>query len=983
MSSSGGETDDEGDDPPAPVPIVSLGSSSSLSVEARVLSPSERGQLGFTVASGPPSVPASPVPPFSLTAGRWLRRVLDSIAVATKGDTYECLACLGSAYPRSSYEALSQMNEEGAVARAVAISRHRWRGALPNWHPLVLGGSRAAGRAAAQRLSTSSGRRRGKYTGVSSGGESGDESVRPRSISLVTEDELSPVEFGARVEWVVTTQAALVEFNQADTNNNSGWEAIQGVTSSSSLPTTSPTPTPSSQVSFSSSSSSVSPPAASSSSSSPPPRLSPPSGPVSPAVVSLAALSMPPPSPAAHSGVSGLETLAVAESPDRTRFEGVRSNEQREVGGDEHPRSEVGSIVITPPSQCATPVPLTDSSRTASLRLRNELDSQTSRGEGLAFAIEVGNVDEVGTIQRRRAGGLAKPGVGPPRRYRAKFREDAQCAEEGSDAEEDETSLLPSSSWLLTLDCLPSSSSSEVLLARDDYARLREWIAGLPQGHAASEPSLYPLQHVTLVQGGRVGIVRGEGVGELGSATVDLDGNRIDWESEVEVVEEWISRQTSWKDIELSELLPLGSQHLLGDEESGEDAARARTDLFPRVVWRSVKLTRTSRARCAGCLCADLESRSVEDARLRSWTHSVRVHETQAWRRRFDSVRQLVFRRHTCGYGRLPAGHWHGVMIQDQDNIRGGTAGWEVRFRVLITAAIPTSHTNPYLRGVQDIDVAFRFPIIFRAMFGEQIRMRGRLRWDGRRPSRGQPMGFTWMPLEGDGEGLRGPVQFAGWWFGSDFVYGERPDIEVWLITLQVAAFSPIDQVSRVAGSQRSYLPPAFVVEARKERNASRRRRRGQKRPQPVSADESDGLPGTLRADEVDAMRLLPGANVLSHTRPPVSASVISSLPRPDTPLPSDTTSILARPVAYDGVSGLVPLDNPFGRSGGHMTPSSRDVGGHIVNAPSSEAASSMEAQVGHNTEFCRNQSMRVHFLLLQVHVLPTGTRTNVQSSKL
>ena len=35
------------------------------------------------------------------------------------------------------------------------------------------------------------------------------------------------------------------------------------------------------------------------------------------------------------------------------------------------------------------------------------------------------------------------------------------------------------------------------------------------------------------------------------------------------------------------------------------------------------------------------------------------------------------------------------------------------------------------------------------------------------------------MPLPGDGEGLKGPVQFAGWWFGSDFVYGERPDVEV------------------------------------------------------------------------------------------------------------------------------------------------------------------------------------------------------------
>ena len=141
--------------------------------------------------------------------------------MSTKGDTYECLARLGSAYPRSSYEALSQVNEEGAVARVVAISRYRWRGALLSWHPLVLGGSRVAGRAAAQRLSSSSGRCTGKYTGISSSGESGDEGAGQRSISLVTEDELSPVEFGERVEWVVSTQAVLVEFNRSESTNNS------------------------------------------------------------------------------------------------------------------------------------------------------------------------------------------------------------------------------------------------------------------------------------------------------------------------------------------------------------------------------------------------------------------------------------------------------------------------------------------------------------------------------------------------------------------------------------------------------------------------------------------------------------------------------------------------------------------------------------------------------------------------------------------
>ena len=120
-----------------------------------------------------------------------------------------------------------------------------------------------------------------------------------------------------------------------------------------------------------------------------------------------------------------------------------------------------------------------------------------------------------------------------------------------------------------------------------------------------------------------LGSSAGRGVGELGSAMVDLDGNRLDWKSEVAMVEDWVSRQTDWSDIDLSELLPLGSQQLVGEEETGDTTARARTDLLLRAVWRSVRLTRTSRMRCAGYLCADLESRSVEDERLQSWTHSV------------------------------------------------------------------------------------------------------------------------------------------------------------------------------------------------------------------------------------------------------------------------------------------------------------------------------------------------------------------------
>ena len=84
---------------------------------------------------------------------------------------------------------------------------------------------------------------------------------------------------------------------------------------------------------------------------------------------------------------------------------------------------------------------------------------------------------------------------------------------------------------------------------------------------------------------------------------------------------------------------------------------------------------------------------------------------------------------------------------------------------------------------------------------------------------------------------------------------------------------------------------------------------------------------------------------------------MISSLPRADTPLQSDSTSILARPVAYDGISGLVPCDNPFGHSGEGAS-SSRGTGGESgVMAPSG-AATSMITQVSNHTEFLLTLAM-------------------------
>ena len=68
MSSSGGETDDDEDDPPAPVPVTSFASSSLLTVDARVFSPSERGPLGLADAPGSVTIAVPTALPFSAAA---------------------------------------------------------------------------------------------------------------------------------------------------------------------------------------------------------------------------------------------------------------------------------------------------------------------------------------------------------------------------------------------------------------------------------------------------------------------------------------------------------------------------------------------------------------------------------------------------------------------------------------------------------------------------------------------------------------------------------------------------------------------------------------------------------------------------------------------------------------------------------------------------------------------------------------------------
>ena len=280
-------------------------------------------------------------------------------------------------------------------------------------------------------------------------------------------------------------------------------------------------------------------------------------------------------------------------------------------------QSEVGSVIVSipsVPSTIPTPSSLPTAQPLSSRDLATDLAREAGRGEGLAYAVELGSVDEVGAIRKRRTGGLAPPGrPDPPRWMRAKFREDAQFVGEGSDAEEEDPSFFPPVGWIPDLACLPRPEGENVFLAREDYSRLREWRLRLPRGRSPYELSLYPLlQDMSLLQGDTVGIIRGEGMAELGSATVDIDGNVIDWDAEVDEVLEWAREQNDWSDIELSDLLPMGCRRLLREGEDGE-VAQARIDLIPRAIWKPAQLTRTSSERCAGCLCMDLESRAVHE----------------------------------------------------------------------------------------------------------------------------------------------------------------------------------------------------------------------------------------------------------------------------------------------------------------------------------------------------------------------------------
>ena len=584
---------------------------------------------------------------------------------------------------------------------------------------------------------------------------------------------------------------------------------------------------------------------------------------------------------------------------------------------------------LSPPSSSTTSGPSPDSIITTSLAIREDINiassslkarenfdpnlSSVSSSSSLSILTREENGRRRPVHHRNGTSSLSSSSESLSQRHplldrQVHFAEDDED-EESDDEPADEIPLNPADlGYLPDINSLPRYAVVGSTYEGEDFLRLRRWLSELPRGRCRSERSLLQLQDISLIQGGTINIIRGNGITEMGSANVDLDGLDVDWERDLNGLASTFRNRQNWSGVRLWELLPEGCQPLLGRMPIGV-TPEIQTRSVPRSTWRPPILRRTSAGGCVGCLCVELEGREVYDRERHSWAQHSRSGTLQSWRHRQDRVHQFIFRRHSCALGIHPLEVWRGILSQTERGCRGGAVGWEVTFRAFIHAAIPSGFPHQYTRGMSNIDIFFPFPNIFRVMMGEGIRMHGKLRWDGFRPSRGQPIGFTWEPATGDGEGMTGPVRFSHWVFTSDFIYGNRRDVDIRLISLQVGSFLGVDSHHAISSSRWDYQPPRVVLEGIEERNSQRQRERRQRRPREVSEDEEDGdLPDSQNRSRRGRRRRrrsssFPGEDRLSLTQPPVSSALtppLRSILRSPRHLNTDTHSTPDEPNTPD-----------------------------------------------------------------------------------
>ena len=171
-------------------------------------------------------------------------------------------------------------------------------------------------------------------------------------------------------------------------------------------------------------------------------------------------------------------------------------------------------------------------------------------------------------------------------------------------------------------------------------------------------------------------------------------------------------------------------------------------------------------------------------------------------------------------------------------------------------------------------------------------------------------MGFTWFPSEGDGSRITGPVCFSHWHFISDFVYGNRPDVDIRMLSIQVESVVGVDERTIVPNARAEYETPRTAVTARIERNLTRRRERGSKRQREISSDEVADLYAGKKAltkrerwrERHHAAAAAAEENTLSHTQ--ASSSSITS--PPDAPADPQPHTTQDRAVCTPDVAALL-----------------------------------------------------------------------------
>ena len=776
--------------------------------------------------------------------GRWLLRLhreVQSLTPRAPGDIWVTLARVRASNPNIYLAGMTEYHESMSYARkACSVAARYWKGLLPNNHPLYVRGMRRGRRP----LNSE-----GRYEGFSDNEEEAEQSerdARRRSqvVSLITEDEGSDNEEAEEhtiaqeldpADWVLSAGILMKNVSPYRLDDDIP-EQIQTQSSTSTHTSISPTPSPPST-------SSNSPPSSSSSHSTTARQSTEPT----PQSTGTATTQDP----------NNLSQPERAISPQQAQTQPSRRRRRSPESADEAENTA-------------------DEQQVRRRRRRTRLATEDEEDE-TANTHSSPQVNFIADSSSQHH----TPSTSPPPIGRVRFAEDQNAANNDEDTSDDDfrtpatTDVLPDSS------VLPQNEGGNVEYDGEDFRRLRAWLDTLPGGRTRSERSLLNLQDRTLLQGGSVGVLRGVGEAELGSAEVDLDGFDVDWESDLRSLEQRFARQDDWTGIRLWELIPEGCRGFLGRTPS-TGVAEAGSRLIPRSIWRPPVLRRTSQTLCVGCLCVDLAERESYIRQVRRWSRGVTEGTLQSWRHKRERVNHFTFRCHTCGLSDNPTPLWRGLLSQTERGCSGQSEGWEASFRVFVSASIPSGFPHQYCRGLLNIDVVFPIPTVFRVMLGEAIRMHGRLRWEGLRPSRGQPMGFTWLPAAGDAEGLTGPVQFSRWNFVSDFVYGLRPDVEIRSLSIQVCSIVGVDSRTAVLSSQVVYQAPLIAIAARLDRNSRRLRERTQNRAREVSSDENaDAYAGrgalTRRERRRQRREDYFESRTLSLTQPPSSSYSLRS----------------------------------------------------------------------------------------------------------